>query len=328
MKIAILGSVCHDEIVTHLGERKTSYGGILYNVAALESIVDDQTQLLPIAHVGYDRYEEIVALFEAYRGTTTAGLRRMEERPNPAVKLVYESVSKRSEALLHVPPPLSDEQLALASDCDAILVNFITGKELVLLQMQELAAAAEGHVHMDVHNKISTWLPEGGREYVGLPDWRDWFACCDTVQMNEFEIELVLGQRVRTSSEYLFAARELLETTRTAAMITLGPLGSVLAYVDASDGRARGCAWPAAELGDVQDTTGCGDSFSAGFIWHFLRSGDPIRANAAANIVGGVNCATPGIGNLSRAREMEALLPEAFPTLMQQLDEGWRGDRL
>ena len=252
----------------------------------------------------------------------------MDDMETASVKLVYESISKRSEALVNVPPPLTDEQLVLAADCDAVLVNFITGQELTLPRMRQLREAARGHVHLDVHNKISSWLPEGGREFIGLPDWREWFACCDTVQMNEFEIELVLGRDVKTVTEYLAAANELLDAVSIAAMITLGPKGSILAYQNERDGEVYGCEWPAAELGDVIDTTGCGDSFSGGFIWSYLQKRDPVWANAAANVVGGVNCTTPGIGNLTRARQMEQLIPLAFPTLTASIDDGWCGERL
>jgi len=40
MKIAILGAVCFDEIFPLDGERRESFGGILYNAAALASILE------------------------------------------------------------------------------------------------------------------------------------------------------------------------------------------------------------------------------------------------------------------------------------------------
>ncbi len=326
MKIAILGTIVYDEIVTHRGERKQSFGGITYNVAALESLIDGATTLVPIAQVGYDRYEDVLSLYRTYRGVVTDGLRRMPDGKNAHVQLVYTSVTARTEHMENVPPPLAPEQIELAAKCDAILVNFITGREMDRKQFRQLGRRARGHLHLDIHNKITEWTSEGNRRFVGLPDWRDYLAHTTTVQMNEFEVEQLLGREVRGTEHYLKAAAELVSAGPQAAMITLGPQGSVLAY-RAADG-IRGAAWPAANLGTVIDTTGCGDSFSAGFLWSYLGRKDVMWANAAANVVGDVNCITPGIGNLGMARDMDRLIPKAWPELAKRLKDGWQGDRV
>jgi len=326
MRIAILGTIVYDEIVTHLGERRQSFGGITYNVAALTSLIDRGTELVPIAQVGYDRYDDVLALYAGYSGVVTDGLRRLADRKNAHVQLAYTSVTARTERMQNIPPPLGPEQIDLAAGCDAILVNFITGRELDMDAFARLGAEARGHLHLDVHNKITRWTPAGEREFVGLLDWRAWLSHATTVQMNEFEVEQVLSRPIRGSDEYLAAAAEMLTAGPKGVMITLGPQGSVLAY--RGDDGAYGCLWPAANLGTVIDTTGCGDSFSAGFLWEYLRRGDMMWANAAANVVGDVNCITPGIGKLDRARDMDALLPEAYPERARRLADGWKGDKL
>ena len=332
MRIAILGTICYDRVLTHLGETKESFGGITYNVAALESLIDDGTQLVPIANVGYDRYDQVIELLSGYRGVSTEGLVRMDDMKIASVELVYKTISERSEALLYIPPPLSEAQLDLAASCDAILLNFITGQEMKLDTLRALKAKAKGHLHLDIHNVISIWTPEGPRKFVGLPDWQSWLANADTVQMNEFEVEQLLRRDVRTEGKYLEAAAEVLCAGPMAVAVTLGPSGSVMAYrrqeAPGADPVTYGIEWPAAELGKVVDTTGCGDSYSAGFIWSYLQSRDLVRANAAANIVGGVNCITPGIGNLQKAREMDTLIPQAWPELAERVAGGWIGDRL
>ena len=324
MRIAVLGTVVYDEIVTHLGERKESFGGITYNIAALASLIDEQTQLVPIAQVGYDRYDDVLQHYAQYAGVVTDGLRRMPDRRNPHVQLVFQSITERTEQMQYVPPPLDPEQIALAASCDAVIVNFITGMELDLDAFRGLTGG--GHLHVDIHNKITRWTPEGAREFVGMPDWKEWFAAADTVQMNEFEVEHLLRRQVRGDEAYLQAAAEIVGAGPKAAMVTLGPDGSALAYDRA--GVTYGCRWPAADLGQVIDTTGCGDSFSAGFLWFYLKRRDMVWANAAANVVGDVNCITPGIGNLDRARNMDELIPQAFGEKAGLLAQHWPGERL
>ena len=326
MRIAVLGTVVYDEIVTHLGERKESFGGITYNVAALSSLVDADTELVPIAQVGYDRYDDVLEHYSAYPGATTDGLRRMPDDKNPHVKLVFLSITERTEEMKFIPPALTDEQIDLAAGCNAIVVNFITGHEIELAAMQRLSNDTAGHIHLDVHNKITRWLPDGTREFVSVPDWQEWLACVDSVQMNEFEVEHLLGRKVSGDEGYLAAATEIAGVGPKAAMVTLGPEGSALAY--GTDDGIYGCRWPAADLGEVIDTTGCGDSFSAGFLWFSLKERGMVWANAAANVVGDVNCITRGIGGLDRARDMDALIPQAFGDRARLLDEGWRGEKL
>jgi len=329
MKIAILGTVVYDDIITHLGEHRQSYGGITYNVAALGSLVDENTELVPIAQVGTDRYDEVVELFRSFGRISTDGMNRMPDRKTPMVKLRFTSITARTENLLYVPPPLTEDQLALAAECDIVLVNFITGQELdanALYSLGRDVKKRDGHLHVDIHNSISEWTESGEREFVGLRDWRKWVAQATTVQMNEFEVEHVLHRPVRGSDEYLAAAAEIAAAGPRGAMITLGPQGSVLAYH--RDDGIYGCVWPAADLGTVIDTTGCGDSFSAGFVWFYLQNRDMVYANAAANVVGDINCITPGIGNLQRAREMPDLLPQAFGERVDRLTSGWVGHRL
>ena len=325
MKIAILGSICYDRVQTHRGEIKESFGGITYNVAALESLIDDDTELVPIALVGYDRYDEVVGLLSGYRGVSTEGIVRMDDMKIASVQLVYKTISERTEALLYVPPPLTEEQLDLAASCDVICVNFITGQELTLDTFRNLREKASGHIHLDIHNRISVWTPEGPRKFVGLPEWREWLACADTVQMNEFEVEQLLKREVRTDEEYLEAAAELVQAGPKSVSLTLGPKGSIIAYH--RDGEVYGLVWPAAELGEVIDTTGCGDSYSAGFVWSYVQKRDIVWANAGGNVVGGVNCVTPGIGNLQKARDMDGLVPTAWPELASRIAAGWGGDK-
>ena len=66
MRISVLGAVVHDEIITHLGERKESYGGITYNVAAFSSIISDDTVIVPVSNVAEDHFEHVISLMSRY----------------------------------------------------------------------------------------------------------------------------------------------------------------------------------------------------------------------------------------------------------------------
>jgi len=324
MKVAVVGAIVHDEIVTHVGERRESYGGILYNIAAISSVASEVT-VLPITNVGADRYDEVMALLGGFPSVDLSAVQQWEGRLTSAL-LEYRSVTYRDETVLHMMLPLTVERLSAASGCDAVLINFINGTELELRNFEQWRARSKALVHVDVHNKVALFDSRGKKTHIRFTDWRGWMGLIDIAQMNEFEAELVVGRKLSEQSDYVAAAAEILAAGPPIVMITLGPLGSVLTYK--RDGKAYWHACPAAPVEKVVDTTGCGDSFSAGFLCNYLKTRDPLVANAAANIVGGANCETRGIGQLEKARNASEQIPRAFPELARQLAEGWRGNPL
>lgn len=318
--------MCYDQIVTHDGRRKESFGGITYNMTALSGIRDANTTILPIAKVGANRFEEVCALAGSVPGVEVNGLVRIEQ-PLTEVDLTYESISRRQELMRYVAPPLGIEDLAPALDSDAVLVNFITGREIDLEGLRALRQNTRAILHLDVHSKVTLWGPDGRgglKSWVPFSDWRAWFQHLDIVQMNEFECEMVLGRSLKTQEDFLEAASEMLAAGPTAAIVTLGPLGSVIAH--RAQGKCYRFACPAMPVDPVIDTTGCGDCFSAGFCFNYLQSDNLAAANVAANIVAGTNCKAAGLGNLEEARGALDRITEIFPELGAKVVSGWRGE--
>ena len=50
-KVAVLGPVPRDQIVTHAGERFHKYGCVMYTAVALSSLLDADDTVVPISHV-------------------------------------------------------------------------------------------------------------------------------------------------------------------------------------------------------------------------------------------------------------------------------------
>jgi adenosine kinase len=325
MKISVIGAIVYDEIITHDGARRESFGGITYNIAALSSIVDQDTEVYPVANVAEDRWDAVVELLARYPLVRTDAVERVPGKLT-AARLVYTSPTWRDETVLHMMRPLAPHRLATALDSDAVLVNFINGTEMDLATFAGLRENARGYLHLDVHSKVARWDEEGRKTLVPFADWREWLRRADAAQMNEFECEQIIGRELSAQDDYVQAGAEIVEAGTPIILITLGPLGSILVYE--RDGRIYWVANPALAVEQVVDTTGCGDSFSAGFMWNYLRCGDPVKANAAANIVAGINCTVAGIGHLEAARDALAQIPTAFPELGPRIAAAWPGEKL
>jgi len=325
MKISVIGAIVYDEIITHDGARRESFGGITYNIAALSSIVDQDTEVYPVANVAEDRWDAVVELLARYPLVRTDAVERVPGKLT-AARLVYTSPTRRDETVLHKMRPLAPHRLATALDSDAVLVNFINGTEMDLATFAGLRENARGYLHLDVHSKVARWDEEGRKTHVPFADWREWLRRVDAAQMNEFECEQIIGRELSVQDDFVQAGAEIVEAGAPMVLITLGPLGSILVYE--RDGGTYWAANPALAVERVVDTTGCGDSFSAGFMWNYLRCGDPVKANAAANIVAGINCTVAGIGHLEAARDALAQIPTAFPEPGPRIAAGWRGEKL
>jgi sugar/nucleoside kinase (ribokinase family) len=303
MKIAILGAIVHDVIIWIDGTRRESFGGILYNAAALSSVLGEGDWAVPVSRAGADRYEAVLEQFARFPHVSTEGLTRCDE-PMTNVQLTYRTAALRDEAMRNRMPPFDWDSLDKALGCDAVHVNFITGAEIDLDMLRRFREAFSGTITFDVHNKISVfdYANTGKRNIVGFREWRDWVPSVDIFQCNEFEINTMFDRDVTTREDFAAAAKEVCETGPRAATITLGPEGAVM--VHRKDGQ-----YYTVDIGvlppiEAKDTTGCGDSFSAGFLVGMMRHDDPAAALACASVVAGVNARYAGLGALAEAKPL------------------------
>ncbi|HPJ98253.1 MAG TPA: PfkB family carbohydrate kinase, partial [Candidatus Hydrogenedentes bacterium] len=73
------------------------------------------------------------------------------------------------------------------------------------------------------------------------------------------------------------------------------------------------------------DTTGCGDSFSAGFLAGMLRWDEPATALACGSVVAGVNARHRGIGQLAEAKRLLSD-PRRHFAVFEGKPPDWPGD--
>jgi len=303
MRIAILGAIVHDEIIWIDGNRRKSFGGILYTVGALSSVLDDGDWAVPVSRVGADRYDAVLDQFGQFARVETEGLTRCDE-PTTTVTLTYHTPAERTEAMLNRMPPFDDASLDAAVTCDAVHVNPITGTEIDLDTLAAFRERYSGLLSLDVHNTISRfdYAGTGKRTIVGFREWRDWAPLIDVFQCNELEINTMFDHEIATRAQFAAAAKEVCEAGPRVASITLGPEGAVTVYRKED---AYYCidieALPPIE---AVDTTGCGDSFSAGFLVGMLTHDDPATAVACASVVAGVNARYSGLGPLAEAKPL------------------------
>jgi hypothetical protein len=239
------------------------WGGIAYALAGLDAVLGEAWQLVPLIKVGHDLAPRAAAFLRDVRHATP-GARFLEvPQPNNRVTLRYQSAQRRCEQLTGGVPGWTWPELGpMVRDLDALYVNFISGWELTLETAQMLRRGFAGPIYADLHSLFLGRTPDGTRVLQPLAGVDSWFACFDTVQLNEDEF-------AQLGPDPLAAAAAALAVGCRVLIVTLGERGA--AYFTGSPTRTARISAPASG-GQDGDPTGCGDVFGAVTCAQLLRS--------------------------------------------------------
>lgn len=130
--------------------------------------------------------------------------------------------------------------------------------------------ASKGRVSIDVQG----YLREVRDEKVYPIDWKEKLTVLKNtyyLKVNEIEMETITGLK-----DPVEAAKLIHSWGVTEVIITLGSEGSLI-YVDGSFYEI-----PAYPPHEVVDATGCGDTYSAGYLYKRLQGADPVEAGKFA----------------------------------------------
>jgi hypothetical protein len=280
------------------------WGGIAYALGGLDASLPPDWEIVPLIKVGRDLAPQAADLLRGLERLTPGGRCIEVPTPNNRVVLHYSSTERRCERMSGGVPGWTWPELGpMVSDLDAIYLNFISGFELCLGTAQALRRGFAGPIYADLHSLFLGMQQDGMRVLQPLADAPAWFACFDSVQLNEDEMRQLSPDPLSLSVQALAEGVSLL-------VVTLGPRGA--AYVAAPRGQAGGLPTtalvPAAQV-EALDPTGCGDVFGAATFARLL-AGDPVEtALRHATVMAGRNASLRGAGGLARHLRGELLVP-------------------
>lgn len=178
-------------------------------------------------------------------------------------------------------------------ECDAILVNFISGQDIRLAALERLRKEYDGLIYMDIHSLTlgRKKTPGGVARFLRRPRyWRRYAACADILQVNRGEFELLAGCAFDRKTAYGFFTKEL--PSAQALIVTLGSDGCLV--VSRRGPKIIGRMVSSPPVRKVFDTTGCGDIFAAGFLIEYMKSENFIRAASEGNCLAAQRCGVKG----------------------------------
>lgn len=257
-RIGVIGSLVWDEIhgrdpmVAPVHE----WGGIAYALAGLDAALEPEWEIVPLIKVGHDLADEAMHFLGSLERLIPGGRVQVVPVENNRVTLRYSDGARRCERMSGGVPAWTWSELGpMVRDLDAIYLNFVSGFELCLGTATALRQGFAGPIYCDLHSLLLGFEADGVRTLRPLAAPREWFACFDTVQLNEEEMQ-------QFGPDPLAVAAVALEAGVSLLNVTLGERG--VAYVERplAGGTTR-TARIAAPRVEVLDPTGCGDVFGA-----------------------------------------------------------------
>ena len=181
----------------------------------------------------------------------------------------------------------ADHVLALLDEASALLVQLEVSVELSLRCAQ---AARDRGVRVILDPSPVRPLPEA------------FYSCCDIITPNETDAQALVGKPVTDPASAGDAARILLERGVGAAIITLGPQGSLCATSEGSE------FIPAFSVNGI-DSVGAGDAFNGALAVALAEGFDLGRAVRIASAAGALSVTRSGAQDSMPTRaEVEELL--------------------
>ena len=292
-KIAVVGSINEDFII-HEGKEKHSFGGALYNLAALSILMPDSS-VQPVAFLGQNIWPKVAGLTGNLRNLEWSAAQKLKRKTNQ-VRLFYLPSGEKREILKHPVPKFTWQNLKPALRADVLLLNFISGWEVSSQLFQKLRGKYSGIIHVDIHSLL-LGIRRNGERYARVPKNWQVFLDADFVQLNQNEWELTAGLPFNHENLIRFCRRWKSRRWK-AIIVTLAEKGAVLAYRDA-DVKTLSC--PAPKVKNPEQT-GAGDFFAAGFISALLEGVGPRKALKKGVRTASWKCRYEGIENVLRHR--------------------------
>ncbi len=318
-KIAVLGPIPRDHIITHRGDVLEKYGCALYTAIALSALVGENGVVVPIVNVADDDLGPINEVLAQYANISVEGIRPVGDR-GAVVELRFVDQNNRLERQTGFMAPITPQDVEFALDADAFVCVPITDYEVSQSTLEYIRANSDGVILLDGHGP-TTSISHGGERVRRL--WLDrdeWLPSIDILKMNLEEAgcswlpgpdeDRAPGDPIPTNQLRDLATSALAHGLK-ALCVTLDQEGCVAFSLD-DRGELVETVVPQITVDHVVDTTGCGDSFAAGMAFGYLLDQEIVTACRYGNAMGAQRAAATRLDGYSDFATTTAQIQEAY----------------
>jgi sugar/nucleoside kinase (ribokinase family) len=275
-KIGLIGTINRDIIKFQNGTVKKGWGGALYNLKSFSQIFSGRVEIYPVCNIGADCYRPIMQILNKLPGVKSDYINKVSEKNN-ACYLTYLDNENKTEILKGGVPRLTNDNAKPLLNCEVVLVNYLSGSDIYLRSLLKFRKEYSGKIYIDLHS-LTLGKRNDGMRYLRCPaNWEKVVSAGDYIQMNRQELNILttgnLGPGERDidrniSVIFRHLKQHKVDISGKIFIITDGASGSILYYLKRD--RTNRIFIPVAKRQINCDTTGCGDSYSAGFIYGLI----------------------------------------------------------
>src|ERR1700739_2606485 len=136
-KVAVLGPIPRDQIITDDGERFEKYGCALYTAGALSLVLEAAHPIVPVSHVHRKDEGPIKQILAAFPNIDTSGITSSADQGD-RVELRYTGPNSRAEWQTSFMNPILPADVATVLDADAFVCVPITDYEVGQATLQHI----------------------------------------------------------------------------------------------------------------------------------------------------------------------------------------------
>jgi adenosine kinase len=300
-KVAVLGPIPRDQIVTDDGERFEKYGCALYTAVALSALLDAGDTIVLVSHVRRKDEGPIKQILASFPNIDTSGITSSADQGD-GVELRYTGQNRRVEWQTSFMNPILPADVAAVLDADAFVCVPITDYEVGQATLRHIKEHSDATVVLDAHGPTTTLTRSGERQPKVWADQDIWLPYVDILKMNLDEAhsmrlgesaEMTADPPEQITEELRDLAHHCLDRGVGAVCVTLDENGCVSFCQDGFGGVTEEFVAPV-PVERVVDTTGAGDSFAAGLAYGYLAYRDYVVACQYGNAMGAQRCTGPG----------------------------------
>lgn len=295
-KIAVLGPIPRDHIVTHQGDLIQKWGCVTHPVIALSVLAGKKIEIVPVCHVRQVDLDNVREVFKGYEGVNLDHLSSKNDQGD-IISLKFVDMNNRIERQTGFMDPIMPADVKPLRDCKVFVFIPISDYEISLDTLKYLKKNSEGIVIFDAHGPTTACLFSGERQRKFWIDRDQWLPYIDVLKMNLEEAYASWFKKEYETRDYYVESEELDRDALRDFAVHCINLGVKCVYITVD---SRGCLTyfqkggklveemvPAVKVQNVIDTTGCGDSFAGGIGFGLLQKPtDYIGAARYGNALG------------------------------------------
>ena len=294
-KIAVIGPIPRDHIITYKGQEISKYGGISHPIFVLSKLFDQKAEIIPVTHIRKIDEPAIKKLLQDLPGVNMQHI-NSEQDQGDVIELRFLDQTERVKSMRAFMNPITIADVKNILDSDLFLFLPVSDFEVSLNTLKFIKEHTNSTIIFDAHGptKIMTGLGDRLSKF-----WIDrdlWLPYIDILKMNRketkycwykkrYSLEQLENEIQLDKNELPNLARHCFKFGVKALYITWDIHGC-LVYTPDQNGEPQEHVVEPVEVDNIIDSTGCGDAFAGGLAFGLLTTNDYIKAAQFGNALG------------------------------------------